>query len=207
MEVILHVSAGQGPEECRWVVAQLAAVFAREAGAAGLSCEPVEPVTGPAASILLRVTGDGSDGFARARTGTIRWIGASPFRPAHKRRNWFIGVQPAPMPDDIPDFREEDLRYQTLRASGPGGQHVNTTDSAVRVIHVPTGLTTISRDQRSQFANKKIARLKLALLFDEQRREGAAGGKRALWDQNRELERGSAVLTYEGPAFRPKPSK
>ena len=101
------------------------------------------------------------------------------------------------------DGREEDVRYQTLRASGPGGQHVNKTDSAVRATHGPTGLATLSQDQRSQFANKKIARLKLAMLLEERRREGAAGGKRALWGQNRELERGNAVRSYEGVKFMP----
>lgn len=207
METILHVTAGQGPEECRWVVAQLAVAFAREAVAAGLSCEPVEPVTGPTASILLRVSGEGSNAFAAARTGTIRWIGTSPFRPTHKRRNWFVGVTPAPAEDEIPEFREEDIGYRTLRASGPGGQHINTTDSAVRATHIPTGLATVSQDQRSQFANKKIARLKLAMLFDEQRRQGVAGGKRALWGQNRELERGNEIRAYEGPDFRLKPLK
>ena len=207
METILHVTASQGPEECRWVVAQLAVAFAREAVSAGLSCEPVEPVTGPTASILLRVSGEGSNAFARARTGTIRWIGTSPFRPTHKRRNWFVGVTPAPAEDEIPEFREEDIGYRTLRASGPGGQHINTTDSAVRATHIPTGLATVSQDQRSQFANKKIARLKLAMLFDEQRRQGVAGGKRALWGQNRELERGNEIRAYEGPDFRLKPLK
>jgi len=206
-ETILHVSAGQGPEECRWVVACLATAFAREAVAAGLSCEPVEPVAGPSASILLRVSGEGCDAFARVRTGTIRWIGTSPFRPNHKRKNWFVSVKPAPAEDAVPEFQEQDIRYQTFRASGPGGQHVNTTDSAVRATHPPTGLTAASQDQRSQFANKKIARLKLAMVFDERRREGAAGGKRALWDQNRDLERGNEVRTYKGRDFRLKPDR
>ncbi|MFA6113522.1 MAG: peptide chain release factor H [Sphingomonas sp.] len=202
-EIILHLSAGQGPEECQWVVAQLAHAFCREAMSMGLTGEPVEPVDGPSASILIRISGEGSDGFARARTGTIRWIGTSPFRPTHKRRNWFVGVKPVPTIEDIPDFRDADIRYQTLRASGPGGQHVNKTDSAVRATHVPTGLTSVSQDQRSQFANRKIARLKLAMQFDEQRRQGVAGGKRALWTQNQELERGNAVRTYEGLKFQP----
>jgi peptide chain release factor len=203
-EIILHLSAGQGPEECQWVVAQLAHAFCREAMRAGLECEPVEPFSGPTASVLIRVAGDGSQSFVQARTGTIRWIGTSPFRPMHKRRNWFVGVKPVPTIEDIPDFRDADIRYQTLRASGPGGQHVNKTDSAVRATHVPTGLTSFSQDQRSQFANKKIARLKLAMLFDEQRRQGVAGGKRALWTQNQELERGNAVRTYEGLNFQPR---
>lgn len=201
-EIILHLSAGQGPCECEWVVAELARVLCREGEAEGLDCEPVEPLSGTAPSVLLRVVGEGAERFAAARIGTIRWIGASPFRPLHKRRNWFVGVAPAPRADDIPDFREEDIRYQTLRASGPGGQHVNKTDSAVRATHLPTGIATLSQDQRSQFANKKIARLKLVMLFDEQRRAGDAGGKRALWGQNRDLERGNAVRSYEGAGFR-----
>ena len=200
-EIVLHLTAGQGPAECEWVVAELCRLWGREAAASGLCCEPIEPVAGPAPSALLRVSGEGAEAFAAARTGTIRWIGTSAFRPLHKRRNWFVGVTRAPLADEVPDFREDDIRYQTLRASGPGGQHVNKTDSAVRATHVPTGLSTLSQEQRSQFANKKVARLKLAMLFDEQRRAAEAGGHRALWDRNRQLERGNAVRTYEGARF------
>jgi peptide chain release factor len=157
---------------------------------------------GPCASALLRITGAGSQAFAAARAGTIRWIGASPFRPLHKRRNWFVGVRPVPEAGEGSELREQDIAYQTLRASGPGGQHVNTTDSAVRATHLPTGLAALSQDQRSQFANKKIARLKLALLLEQRLAGEAADGKRALWQQNRELERGNAVRTYEGAKFR-----
>jgi peptide chain release factor len=201
-EIILHLSSGQGPEECRWVVTRLAAIFLDEGEAAGLACEPVEPVSGNPASLLLRVQGEGAAAFAAARTGTIRWIGTSPFRPSHKRRNWFVGVAAVTDAPDTPEFREADIAYQTMRASGPGGQHVNTTDSAVRATHRPSGLTTTSQDQRSQLANKKIARLKLAMLIEERRLQGQDAGKRDEWDRNRSLERGGAVRTYEGAKFR-----
>lgn len=201
-EIILHLSSGQGPKECEWVVAQLVQALCREGVAKGLVCEPAEPVEGPVPTALLRVSGDDAEAFAATCIGTIRWIGTSPFRPLHKRRNWFVGVQPVRVDEQSPDLRDEDIRYQTFRASGPGGQHVNKTDSAVRAMHVPTGLVASSQDQRSQFANKKIARLKLMMLLDEQRRAGDAGGKRALWDHNRALERGNAVRTYEGERFR-----
>jgi peptide chain release factor len=201
-EVILHLSSGQGPKECEWVVAELVRVLCREGTAAGLVCEPIEPIAGPVASALLRISGAEAEQFAASRVGTIRWVGISPFRPQHKRRNWFVGVQRTPTDAELLDLRDEDIRYQTLRASGPGGQHVNKTDSAVRATHIPTGLTTMSQDQRSQFANKKIARLKLAMLIDDRRRADEAGGRRILWDQNREVERGNAVLTYEGERFR-----
>ena len=200
-EILLHVSAGQGPEECRWVVARLAEAFAKEAAAEDAECLPVEPVAGNPASLLLRITGAGAEHFARARTGTIRWIGASPFRPLHKRRNWFVLVAPAPLPEAVAEFREADIDYQTMRASGPGGQHVNKTDSAVRAIHRPTGLTAVSQDQRSQFANKKIARLKLAMLLAARGEGAAAERDRATWDRNHALERGNAVRSYVGERF------
>ncbi|MEG3086949.1 peptide chain release factor H [Sphingomonas sp. PB4P5] len=201
-EIILHLSSGQGPKECEWVVAELAHALCREGAAAGVACELVEPITGPVASALLRVSGAEAEEFAAACIGTIRWVGTSPFRSLHKRRNWFVGVRRVRADAETPDLRDDDIRYQTLRASGPGGQHVNKTDSAVRATHLPTGLATLSQDQRSQFANKRIAKLKLAMLLDDRRRADEAGGKRALWDQNRELERGNAVRTYEGERFR-----
>jgi peptide chain release factor len=202
MSIILHLSAGQGPEECRWVVAGLVRVFADEAAAEGLSCLPVEPVSGPTPSALLRVEGEGAEAFAHARTGTVRWIGTSRFRPTHKRKNWFVAVTTIAEAEDTPELREADISYQSYRASGPGGQHVNTTDSAVRATHVQTGLTTTSQDQRSQFANKKVARLKLALMLEERRRESVAGGRRERWGQHHALERGNAVRVYQGERFR-----
>src|SRR4051812_24278634 len=114
--LILHLSSGSGPRECEWVVEQLARAFIREAPADGLCCRPVEPMSGPSASLLLSVTGGGAEGFAAARCGTIRWIGTSPFRPLHKRRNWFVGVERVAEAGDIPDFRDRDIDYQTLRA-------------------------------------------------------------------------------------------
>jgi peptide chain release factor len=204
MSVVLHLSAGQGPEECRWVVWRLARALADEAASAGVSCVPVEPIAGSTPSALLRIDGEAVavEAFVQARAGTIRWIGTSPFRPTHKRRNWFVAVGLVAEAEDTPDLCEADIRYQSYRASGPGGQHVNTTDSAIRATHVPSGLTTTSQDQRSQFANKKVARLKLAMMIEERRREGEAGGKRELWDRHHALERGNAVRSYEGERFR-----
>ena len=199
---IIHISAGQGPEECAWVAAALADAFAREAGREGLVCEPIEPYAGPTASILLRVEGEGADAFVAARAGTVRWIGASPFRPAHKRKNWFVGVFRVAEEGETPDFNERDIVYETMRASGPGGQHVNKTESAVRATHTPSGLVAVSREQRSQAANKKVARLKLALALQAQRDAQAQDAKAAMWAKNHALERGNAVRTYEGAGFR-----
>jgi peptide chain release factor len=201
-EIILHVTSGQGPDECEWVVSQLVQVFCREATGEGLECVPLESIDGPVPSALLRVSGDRADGFAAARTGTVRWIGDSMFRPGHKRRNWFVGVSVMPEGGNVPDLHEKDIVYQTLRASGPGGQHVNKTESAVRATHVPTGLAVVSQEQRSQQANRKVARLKLSLLLEQRRAQEQARGRQALWSQHQSLERGNAVRCYEGVGFR-----
>lgn len=206
-EIIIHLSSGQGPEECRWVVGQLARVFSKEAASAGLGCELLEPPADNPASLLLRVTGAGADQFAGAREGSILWVGASPFRPHHKRRNWFVGATWVPPIEETGELREEDVVYQTMRASGPGGQHVNKTDSAVRATHVPTGLVTTAQDQRSQHANRKLARIKLALMLMERRDDGAQHARKEEWDRNHQLERGNPVRTYLGPRFELKRSK
>jgi peptide chain release factor len=203
-EVMLHITAGQGPAECEWVVGKLAAAFCKEAAKAGVSCEPLEPLEGPSASVVLRVSGGDADAFVAARTGTVRWVGTSTLRPAHKRRNWFVGVSEVTGEADTPELADKDITYQTMRASGPGGQHVNKTESAVRATHVPTGLTAASQEQRSQQANRKVARLKLALLLQERRARKVADGKAARWAEHHALERGNAVRTYEGVAFRLK---
>jgi peptide chain release factor len=200
--IILHITAGQGPAECEWVVVGVAAAFRREAATAGLTCTPVEPLAGPSPSIMLRVEGETAEAFVAARVGTVRWVGKSIFRPVHKRKNWFVGVSRVAELKDMPDVQEHDIVYQTMRASGPGGQHVNKTDSAVRATHVPSGLSAVSQAQRSQRANKITARLKLALMLRELREKEVVDGKSALWAHNHNLERGNAVRTYEGVAFR-----
>jgi len=201
-DIILHISAGQGPQECLWVVQKLALAFAKEAEKTGLKCVPLEQMDEAAVSILLTVSGEGADAFAAERTGSIRWIGESPFRPKHKRKNWYVGVKLVPAVADVPDIKDSDIRYQAIRASGPGGQHVNKTDSAIRATHIPTGATSVSQDQRSQFANKKIARMKLALAFQEQKESALSRSKNDLWQQNREVERGNEVRCYEGAKFK-----
>ena len=203
-EIILHVSAGQGPQECRWVVAQLARAFAKEAAASDCACSLFEPVGDDPASLLLRITGAGADDFAAARTGTILWVGNSPFRPNHKRRNWFVGVTLVPPLDAMGDLREEDIVYQAMRASGPGGQHVNKTDSAIRATHKPSGLVTTVQDQRSQHANRKLARIKLAMMLLERGQDNERNARNEAWTRNHQLERGNATRVYEGPAFKLK---
>ena len=203
-EIILHLSSGKGPDECRWVVAQLARAFVREGAGQGVTCEVLDAGEGLPASLFLSVGGDAAEAFVRSRIGTIQWIGESLFRPKHKRRNWFVGVALAPSPETVPDLRDEDIAFQAMRASGPGGQHVNKTDSAVRATHRPTGLVATAQEQRSQHVNRKLAKLKLALMLEERRSTAGDDVRQAQWSIQQSLERGNPVRVYTGPQFRLK---
>jgi peptide chain release factor len=221
-EVVLHLTAGKGPRECRWVVGQLARAFLSEAQAIGLdgdvfgdgglgdgvfggeAFDGAPFNAGEPASLLLRIAGEQAADFAAGRLGTVQWVGNSPFRPGHRRRNWFVGVSLALEPAAIPDLNEGHIDYQAMRASGPGGQHVNKTDSAVRAIHRPSGLVAIAQEQRSQHANRRLARLKLAIMLEERRAQAQEGARRAQWEAHQDLERGNSVRVYTGPRFRLK---
>lgn len=202
-EIILNISAGDGPKECQWVVVKLALAFCKEAQKAGLAADIVweseEKKFAP--SCLLKVSGGAAETFVQSRIGTIRWVGQSPFRKNHKRKNWYVGVAKAPTVEDVPELQEKDIRYQTLKASGPGGQHVNKTESAVRATHIPTGLTVLSQDERSQFANKRLTRVKLALLLQNQKNEALVQNKGEVWSAHKSLERGNEIRIYEGAKF------
>jgi len=204
-EIFLHMSAGSGPRECRWVVAMAANELLSEARAAGVNACLFDGAAKPpdeAASLFVRLIGKDVETFAQSWLGTIRWIGQSPFRPTHKRKNWYIGVSKAPVVEAATELLAKDIRFQTMRASGPGGQHVNTTDSAVRATHVSTGLSVVAMEERSQHANRKLATAKLAAMLGAQAEDRRAAKQETLWRSNHQLERGNEVRTYRGPRFR-----
>lgn len=206
-DIILHLSAGKGPDECRWVVSQLVKAFTTEGARQGVTCEVLEAEGVLPASLLLSVSGDEASAFARERIGTMLWVGTSLFRPLHKRRNWFVSVTSTPLVESVPELRDADIEFQAMRASGPGGQHVNKTDSAVRATHRPTGLVTTAQEQRSQHANRKLAKLKLAMMLENRRVEADVEARHDHWSDHQNLERGNPVRTYTGPLFKLKTAK
>jgi peptide chain release factor len=202
-ETSLLLTAGTGPAECRHALKQLIGIIAAEARQMGVLAEVAESTSpdihGPKSAVIT-LTGDGANAIARSYSGTVRLIFKSHIRPGHKRRNWFVGVMPVDLSrneDDPSEIRPEDLRFETLRAGGPGGQHQNTTDSAVRATHLPTGLSVVARDDRSQHRNRSIAIGRIKALLRLLALQNLEDQKRQRFMANKELERGNAVKTIE----------
>ena len=201
MERVFLISAGNGPKECEWVVGQLAAALKAEAERGRGSAEIVRSDglgAGPAKSLIFDWKGPAVTGIP----GTVCWIGTSPYRPRHKRRNWYVGVSCLDATGEDFQVDPKDVRYKAMRASGPGGQHVNTTDSAIRATHLPSGVSIVSRAERSQHANKRIALLKLMAVFAQKAQVCRDQNKSAVWLQKRSLERGNAARVYQGQKFK-----
>ena len=128
--------------------------------------------------------------------------------PAPRRKNWFIGAEvfetdEPPATDGASPLRlqDKDIRYETLRASGPGGQHVNKTDSAVRATHGPSGLSVKVQTERSQHANKRLARALLAHKLAALESDAATQARQQRWLQHHGVERGNAARTFVGAGF------
>jgi peptide chain release factor len=122
-------------------------------------------------------------------------------RPHHKRKNWFFGVVALPEQAVAPRLRETDVRFDTLRAGGPGGQHQNKTESAVRATHVPTGVTVVAREERSQQRNKALALQRLADLASLAADATARAAAERVHASHDAVQRGRPVRTFTGPWF------
>ncbi len=152
--VTLLVTSGRGPAECARALADFVAAMAEAATAAGLDLATDADGARPSASVVL--SGPGAATFARRWTGNVQWTDAS-LRGRGARRNWYLAAILMPQRPEPAALDPREVRIEAMRAGGPGGQHQNTTDSAVRAVHLPTGLSAIARDGRSQHANRALA--------------------------------------------------
>lgn len=205
--VWLQITSGRGPGECQLAVAHLARVLLDEANAAHLDAELIDTTEGDARgallSALVAVSGDGADAFARCNSGSVQWVCASPLRPGHKRKNWFVAVDHLAPPENAGSaLRLADVMFEAMRASGPGGQHVNKTESAVRATHRPSGLVATAREERSQAMNKRLAMARLAQMLASEAEGRRADADRERWSRHDQLERGRPVRVFKGPEFR-----
>ncbi|ESU22280.1 peptide chain release factor-like protein [Flavobacterium enshiense DK69] len=205
MEKIIQITSGRGPAECTWVAAQVLKKVLQEAVALNLKATVLQheagSENGTVESAIILLEGNTAVDFVTSWIGTIQWIGKSAFRKFHKRKNWFIGIFEIEKTKEIV-FSEKDIQYQAMRSSGAGGQHVNKVSSAIRATHLPTGLSVVSMDSRSQHQNKKLATERLLQKLKEESVLQIKNQFQAQWTNQLQIERGNPIRTFEGSDFK-----
>lgn len=181
-DAYFQVNAGAGGTEAQDWADMLLRMYLRWAEKRGFKTEVLEKSNGEEAgikSVTLKIEGEQAYGWLKTETGVHRLVRISPYDSSARRHTSFASVSVSPVIDDSIDvgIEEKDIRVDTYRSSGAGGQHVNTTDSAVRMTHVPTGIVAACQSQRSQHQNREQAlQLLKAKIYEAelQKREDAA---------------------------------
>ena len=181
-DAYVEINAGAGGTEAQDWAEMLMRMYTRWAERRGYKVQVMEESEGEQAgvkSVTLRVSGEAAYGWLKTEAGVHRLVRISPFDAAARRQTSFASVWVYPVVDDTIeiDINEGDLRVDTYRASGAGGQHVNKTESAIRITHLPTGIVVACQTDRSQHRNRATAMAMLkARLYEQelQRREAAA---------------------------------
>ena len=198
----IQITSGRGPVECCRVVVLVMSKIIEQARSLGYEVEVVEHEDGPndgcMFSATLAIESEHAISLKDEWEGSVLWVAQkNPFRPWHRRKNWFVGVHFF-KPLQTGTISERDITYETLRSSGPGGQNVNKVESAVRAIHVPTGISVLASDERLQIQNKRLARERLLMklsAIDEDRR---LHHNHEVWMNHNSLERGNPVQKFRG---------
>ena len=189
----IQISSGQGPEECELAVGLFYQALRREVE----EIQMVSYVKGRRrgfSSVVLEAEADWS-----GLEGSVLWVCKSPLRPGHKRKNWYIDVS---ILEEIPrTSKEMQVRFETFRSGGKGGQNVNKVETGVRVVHIPTGIAVVSTEARSQHMNKQIALNRLCDILADRDLQCARREKELAWMEHNRLERGNPVRIYEGREF------
>ncbi|WP_074407417.1 MULTISPECIES: peptide chain release factor H [Aquimarina] len=204
---IIQITAGRGPAECCWVVAQVLKYFLDDIRQTRITYSIIQRVkgieNGTLQSATLKLQGDQVNALVSSWLGTVQWIGTSTFRKYHKRKNWFIGIYELDL-IHIEKITENDIIFQTMRSSGPGGQHVNKVNSAVRATHKLTGTSVVVMDSRSQHQNRKIAVERLQNKVAEAQLEQLKKSVSDEWENHLNVQRGNPIRVFKGTDFKKK---
>lgn len=200
MKHYIQITAGRGPVECARAVTLVARELLKAIPALQLAdCEPHNQQDGCFMSMTFVTKETLPKSIVTEWQGTILWRSTkNPYRPGHKRSNWFVGVN---FFDEVelPQIDESDIIYETCRSGGKGGQNVNKVETTVRAIHNPTGLSVKCSDERSQSQNKALARERLLLKLLQQNDKAVSESQARLWSNHDNLERGNPVKIFSGP--------
>ena len=193
----IQISSGQGPAECEKAVA----LFSEAIKAEYPDMKLISYVKGYHkdcfCSVIMETEQDVSD-----LEGTIAWICKSPFRPHHKRKNWYIQVKVLPETEAADE--NSDYKIEFFHCGGKGGQNINKVETGVRLTHIATELVVTATEERTQQANRRIAIKKMEELLAQRRMEAGAKAIRNARHGHYEIVRGNPVRVYEGVNFRRK---
>ena len=197
--VTLHAGAG-GTESCDWC-GMLYRMYSRWVDKKGFSMEVLDYLDGDEAgvkSVTFQVNGENAFGYLKSEKGVHRLVRISPFNAAGKRQTSFVSCDVMPdIEEDLDvEIRDEDIRVDTYRSSGAGGQHINKTSSAIRITHLPTGIVVQCQNERSQFQNKdkamQMLKAKLYLLKQQENAEKVSG----IRGEVKEIGWGNQIRSY-----------
>jgi peptide chain release factor len=195
--VHLLLSAGRGPAECAWALAQLLRRLEADAAANHVTARRVQAVTGDRPdtyrSTLISISGDTAAAFAMSWTGTLFWQAPSPYRAGHGRKNWYVTAQPCLVDVAHTRFAKSDVDIVACRTGGPGGQHRSKASTAVRATHRPTGTVVVVDTERRLRDNRRIALHLLRQRIEQDNSAAESGADVARWRLHDQLVRGDPV--------------
>ena len=193
--MIYQISSGQGPAECELGIAKLLAFLQN-----GYDISVLETSPGYYQGTYRSVRFYSEDDLSQF-VGSVQWVCRSPYRPEHKRKNWFMDFSSCAVAQ-CDKFDPDQVVFDTFRSGGKGGQNVNKVETGVRAIYPPTGLAVVCTEERSQYANKQKAIERLKEIIQKENQQKKAEEKNDNWRCHSSLERGNAGARFEGMDFK-----